>query len=119
MNIGHLPSALHPAPFQIDHIIAKQHGGADSLDNLALACIQCNRYNGPNIAGIDLETGALTRLFHPRLDEWNHHFRWSGAEIQPLSPTGGVTVTVLFKNDPEVVWLRSTLGTDSVHVLRK
>jgi HNH endonuclease len=44
-----LSSALHPTPFQIDHIIARQHGGGTTLENLA----HCNRYKGPNIAGID------------------------------------------------------------------
>lgn len=103
---------MHPAPFQIDHIIAKQHGGADRLDNLALACIHCNRYKGPNVVGIDTETGELTRLFHPRTDEWNSHFQWNGAEILPLSPIGRVTVSVLRMNDPELVWLRSTLADE-------
>jgi hypothetical protein len=107
-----LPAALHPAPFQIDHIIAKQHGGASGPGNLALACIHCNRYKGPDIAGIDSETGELIRLFHPRADDWNGHFRWNGTEIQPLTPIGRVTVRVLFMNDPEVVLLRSTLATE-------
>jgi hypothetical protein len=108
-----LQSALHPAPYQVDHIIAGQHGGADQLDNLAPACIHCNRYKGPNIAGIDSETGELARLFHPRLDEWNRRFRWSGPRIQPFSLIGRVTVSVLFMNDPEVVWLRSTLAAEN------
>ena len=109
-----LRSSVHPAPFQTDHIIARQHGGADDLDNLALACIHCNRYKGPNIAGMDSETGTLTRLFHPRIDQWDRHFRWSGPEILPLSPIGRVTVIVLFMNDPQVVWLRSTLAPPPV-----
>ena len=102
---------MHPAPFQTDHIIAKQHGGADDLDNLALACIHCNRYKGPNIAGIDPHTGELTRLFHPRTDEWHRHFEWDGAEIRPLTPIGRVTLLVLLMNDPELVWMRSNLET--------
>ncbi len=87
-----LPSALHPAPFQIDHIIAKQHGGAENLENLALACIHCNRHKGPNVAGIDSETGELTRLFHPCTDAWSRHFRRNGAEIIGLSAIGRVTI---------------------------
>ena len=63
-----LASGLYPGPFQVDHIIAKQHGGTDTVDNLALACMHCNRYKGPNIAGIDSETGVLTPLFNPRID---------------------------------------------------
>jgi hypothetical protein len=82
-------------------------------NTLALACIHCNRYKGPNLAGIDSETGELTRLFHPRSDEWKSHFQWNGAEILPLSPIGRVTVSVLFMNDPELLWLRSVLGAES------
>ncbi len=35
-----LPQALHAEPHQIDHIIARQHGGPTALDNLALACLR-------------------------------------------------------------------------------
>ena len=85
----------------------------DDLDNLALACIHCNRYKGPTVAGIDRETRTLTRLYHPRLDEWATHFRWSGADIAALSPVGRVTVTVLFMNDPDVVRMRNALAENS------
>ena len=34
-----LPQNAYPVAFEIDHIIAKQHGGSDSLSNLALACL--------------------------------------------------------------------------------
>jgi len=104
-----LASSAHPAPFQIDHIIARQHGGGDELENLAFACIHCNRYKGPNIAGIDPGTGELTRLFHPRTDKWRTHFAWNGAEILPLTAIGPVTLRVLFMNDPEMIWVRSNL----------
>ncbi|HEY2383109.1 MAG TPA: HNH endonuclease [Terriglobia bacterium] len=30
------------APLHIEHIVPKSHGGSDDLDNLALACIDCN-----------------------------------------------------------------------------
>ncbi len=101
-----------PAPFQIDHVIAKQHGGSDQFENLAFACIHCNRHKGPNIAGLDPYTGELTRLFHPRNDDWNLHFRWNGPEIVPLSAIGRVTVRVLFMNDPQVIWLSSCLNAE-------
>jgi hypothetical protein len=65
------------------------------------------------VAGIDSETGKLTRLFHPRIDEWESHFQWSGAEILPRSPIGRVNVSVLFMNDPELVWFRSTLADEN------
>lgn len=71
--------------------------------------MHCNRHKGPNIAGLDPETSVLTPLFHPRNDLWEEHFRWSGAEIIPLTPIGRVTVLVLFMNDPQVIWMRSAL----------
>jgi hypothetical protein len=108
-----LSSGFHPAPFQVDHIISKKHDGADGLDNLALACMHCNRHKGPNVAGIDAETGDMTRLFHPRLEDWSRHFRHRGEEIPGLTPIGRVTVRVLFMNDPEVLWLRSDLAAEA------
>lgn len=109
-----LPANLYPAPFQIDHIIARQHGGATEGDNLALACIHCNRFKGPNIAGLDRATGKLVRLFHPRKDNWEEHFLWKGSELEGLTDVGRVTIAVLFINDPEVVTLRSTLRDERV-----
>src|SRR5437868_2078149 len=64
--------------FHVEHIIAKQHGGRDSLANLALACHQDNLRKGPNLTGIDPQTGRLTKLFHPRRHKWSWHFRWDG-----------------------------------------
>src|SRR4051794_18394911 len=31
----------------VEHIVARQHGGADDPDNLALACNRCNASKGP------------------------------------------------------------------------
>jgi 5-methylcytosine-specific restriction endonuclease McrA len=62
----HLHCDHQPAvPFHLEHILARQHGGDDSLVNLALACHRCNLRKGPNLSGLDPETGQLTRLFHP------------------------------------------------------
>ena len=63
MRYCHLPALSILAPFQIDHIIARQHGGSSDLDNLALCCIHCNRFKGPNIAGVDSNTGEVVRFF--------------------------------------------------------
>ncbi len=57
--------------FHIEHIIARQHGGGDELENLALACHLCNAHKGPNLTGIDPATGNIVPLFHPRRDRWN------------------------------------------------
>jgi hypothetical protein len=93
-------------PFHIEHIIAKQHGGATSLDNLALACWQCNLKKGPNLTGIDPATGEVTRLFHPRRDIWTEHLaflevksRPGRVEITGLTAVGRATVRLLDMNE--------------------
>ncbi|MCB0045137.1 MAG: HNH endonuclease [Caldilineaceae bacterium] len=30
---------------EIDHVIARKHGGQTELENLAFACFECNRYS--------------------------------------------------------------------------
>jgi 5-methylcytosine-specific restriction endonuclease McrA len=76
--------AARDAPFlafHVDHIIARQHGGTDDPDNPALACLWCNLHKGPNLSGIDPETGQITALFHPRRDQWSAHFALRGVHI--------------------------------------
>ena len=104
----------HPAPFQIDHIIAKQHGGSTASDNLALACIHCNRFKGPNIAGLDPESGEIVRLFHPRRDRWTEHFSWDGPRLEARTSIGRVTIALLLINDPEIVAVRKALQEEGV-----
>lgn len=86
-------------PLHIEHIIAKKHGGSSELGNLALACQQCNLHKGPNLTGLDPDTGKLVQLFNPRLDNWQVHFRYQGAVVQGLTPVGKTTVFVLDMNE--------------------
>jgi len=95
-----LPQLASPLTFPIDHVIARQHDGDDSLDNLALACQFCNGKKGPNIAGLDPGTGQLTRLYHPRRDRWADHFAWTPPAISGITPEGRATVAVLGMNHP-------------------
>jgi hypothetical protein len=104
-----LPQVHSAIPFQIDHIIAKQHGGRTAEDNLALACFYCNSAKGPNIAGIDPDTGKLAPLFHPRRQSWSRHFRWEGPRLIGRTRSGRVTIAVLAINDPSFVALREAL----------
>src|SRR3954470_13293053 len=62
--------------FHVEHIIAEQHGGGDDIDNLCLACPECNFAKGPNVAG--MIGGKVVPLFHPRRQSWPRHFYWSG-----------------------------------------
>jgi hypothetical protein len=40
---------------------------------LALACCYCNRYKGPDLSGIDPNSGEVVPLFHPRRQQWDEH----------------------------------------------
>ncbi len=101
-----IPQALFRRRFHIEHIVAKQHGGLTRLDNLALACWQCNLKKGPNLSGIDAETGQITGLFHPRIHTWSEHFvfrelksKVGKVEMAGLTPVGRATVRVLQLNE--------------------
>lgn len=94
---------------EVDHIVARKHGGSDAPDNLAYACAQCNRFKGSDIASIDPETGRLTALFHPRTQEWTEHFRLNGFVIEPVSAPGRVTVQLLQLNQIDRLLLRQEL----------
>src|SRR5579862_4511583 len=82
----------------VEHIVAKQHGGSDDPNNLALACHRCNLHKGPNLTGIDSQTGHVAPLFHPRKDRWFDHFVFTGPRIDGNSVTGRATVQVLAMN---------------------
>ncbi len=95
--------------FHVEHIIARQHGGSDEADNLALACNHFNHHKGPNIASLDPETSELTPLFHPRRDKWPEHFAWRDAMLIGLTSMGRTTIELLAVNDWQRVELRSNL----------
>ncbi len=96
-------------PFQIEHIVARQHGGPTILSNLALACHHCNLHKGPNLTGIDPVTRRLARLFHPRRMKWPSHFRWLGPIVEGQTGIGRATVVVLNFNEHDRVQLRQSL----------
>jgi hypothetical protein len=106
-----LPADLHPIPFEIEHIIPKQHGGGTLLSNLAYSCLHCNRHKGPNLAGIDHRGSRrkLVSLFNPRRHQWKHHFLWEGPYLVGRTAIGRVTINVLAMNDSLRVAVRAAL----------
>ena|SRR5258705_13369306 len=50
------------AALHVEHIIPKIHGGSDDVENLALACIDCNLHKGTNLTGFDPETNVISEL---------------------------------------------------------
>lgn len=61
-------------PFHADHVIAEQHGGPKTMQNLAWACQRCNLFKGSNLTGIDPDSAEVVRLFNPRHHRWANIF---------------------------------------------
>ena len=117
-----LPQSAFRRPFHIEHIVARQHGGASRLENLALACWNCNLKKGPNLSGIDPETGRVVALFNPRQDEWEEHFSATldplkalCVAIRGLTPVGRASVQVLGLNDEMRQLVRYELLTEGIY----
>jgi hypothetical protein len=85
---------------EIDHIIALKHGGETIAENLALACISCNRHKGSDLTSIDPVTGEITPLFNPQTQNWDEHFRLENGQITGITSTGRTTVFLLMLNTP-------------------
>ena len=85
---------------QIEHIVSLKHGGSSDLDNLALACIFCNRNKGTDLGSIVTGTSNLVRFYNPRTDIWAEHFRLEGVMIKPLTEIAVVTARIFqFNNE--------------------
>jgi hypothetical protein len=83
----------------VDHIISLKHGGETDADNLAYACVFCNRFKGSDIGSIVWQIREFTRFYHPRWDNWGEHFKLEDALIQPITNIGEVTARILGFND--------------------
>jgi 5-methylcytosine-specific restriction endonuclease McrA len=104
-----LPQDFSDLRFHVEHIVARQHGGVDSPDNLALACPECNLHKGPNLTGIDPDTRLVTQLFHPRRDQWDDHFALVDGSINGKTPAGRTTVWLLTMNVGDNLRIRQRL----------
>jgi hypothetical protein len=102
--------ALPLATFHVEHIVPRQHGGADDPSNLAIACHHCNLHKGPNLTGIDPESGSIVPLFNPRCEVWEDHFSLVGSGIVGRTSTGRATVRVMEMNAPIRIELRAARG---------
>ena len=97
VNIG---QTLH-----IEHI---QPDGGDRLDNLCLACPNCNLSKATAVTAVDPETGEEVPLFTPRTQAWNEHFEWvdNYAQISGVTSIGRATVACFKMNRPRMILTR-------------
>ena len=104
------PQNLVMARLEVEHIIPVALGGKTEEGNLWLACPLCNRYKGSKTTTVDPQTGEEVALFNPRVQTWQHHFRWSadGLRIIGLTGVGRATVAALhLDDDPDALLVRS------------
>lgn len=96
-NIG---QAMH-----VEHI---SPNGGDGLENLCLACSNCNLSKGVATAAIDLENQEEVPLFNPRQQQWREHFRWveNGIRVEGLTPIGRATIERLKMNQNRILIAR-------------
>jgi hypothetical protein len=94
---------------EVDHIVSEKHGGLTVAENLAYACLACNRSKGSDLGSILEPSGDLIRFFNPRLDAWSDHFALDGVVIRPLTPIGRVTERIFKFNDTERLLEREAL----------
>ena len=94
--------------FTIDHIIPESLGGLTILENLCLACWDCNLIKHNRIAAIDPQTAQLVPLFHPNLQKWHEHFAWQkdGLLVMGKTAIGRATVQALKLNRPILITAR-------------
>jgi hypothetical protein len=109
----HAPESIFNFPFEVEHIIPPSRGGSDAESNLALACRSCNLRKGVHVSGYDAESQSDVRLFDPRQDLWDDHFRSEieSGTIVGATPIGRMTVACLDMNSEAQVaarrqWMR-------------
>jgi hypothetical protein len=94
---------------EVDHIISEKHGGETVAENLAYACLFCNRSKGTDVGSVMVDTGQFSRFYNPRTDRWSDHFTLDGVTIVPQTPVGEVTARVLRFNDADRLLEREVL----------
>jgi len=96
-------------PFTVDHIVPLAQGGANSLDNLALACFHCNRRKSAHPHALEPESNEVVPLFHPRDHTWSEHFMWlvDGTQVVGLTPIGKATIAALELNRERAITIRA------------
>ncbi len=110
-------STYSPSPFHIDHITPYSLGGILESKNVAYACSGCNGSKSNRMQFADPITDFPTPCFHPRIDTWENHFRWSQDTtlIIGITPIGRATIEGLKLNRKELLNLRRLLKTVGLH----
>ena len=110
-----IPQDASPYTHEIDHLTARKHGGQTVAENLALACLACNRHKGSDLTAIDPLSGDIVPLFNPRTQLWEEHFTLNYAHIVGLTAVGRATIFLLALNAPEQLARREALMREGLY----
>lgn len=95
-----VPEGSELVAYEVDHIVAEQHGSATESNNLAYSCFECNRSKGPNLTSTDPGSSEVVLLFNPCARQWNDHFvLHDDGAIFPGSGVGRATARLLHFDD--------------------
>lgn len=103
--------------FHVEHHIPISLGGANTTDNLTLACPDCNLHKSDKTEAIDPMTNQRVSIFNPRQMDWTEHFRWSDDTTQMIgeTPIGRATISLLQTNRDGLINLRRVLHQQGFH----
>lgn len=104
-----LPAGVAFYSHEVDHVVARKHGGQTVAVNLALVCARCNQHKGSDLGSLDPETGDFVFFYNPRTQRWDDHFALDGPRIVPLTPEGRATVAIFQLNRPDRLQERELL----------
>ncbi|MCG8353690.1 MAG: HNH endonuclease [Chloroflexales bacterium] len=92
----------------IEHIVPLATGGLTERANLWRSCRECNERKGVQLQAPDPESGEVVNLYHPRMQRWQDHFRWSDDRLLVIgvTPIGRATVAALDLNRPHQIVAR-------------
>jgi hypothetical protein len=93
-------------PMHIDHI---DPTNGDHLENLCLACANCNLSKLKAVSALDSATGEWVNLYNPRTQLWDDHFYWAedGLKIIGKTPVGRATIERLRMNRERILTART------------
>lgn len=91
--------------------------GGNDLDNLCLACPNCNLSKAQATSALDPETGETVPLFNLRVQVWGEHFAWTldSTVLAGLTASGRATIVRLRMNRPRIVSARSIWVLAGMH----
>lgn len=105
------PEEFFNSPFEVEHLMPRARGGRDDIDNLALACRNCNGAKFTRLRLRDLDTDTDVRIFNPRSDRWSQDFVFrltaNGIEIAGRTAVGRATALHLRMNTAKAVEARN------------